>query len=323
MREGTGIGRAVWLEERRSGIGGTDAAAILGQSKYRTALDVWLEKTRDPARQEKALTGAMDWGTRLEAPIADAYADRTGRTLWNPEGLVRHPEHPFIIGSPDRLVEGERRGVEIKTAGHFAAADFGEPGTDEVPLGYLVQCVHYMAITGFDAWDLAVLIGGQDFRVYTIRRDVELEQRILARLVDWWHTHVVAGERPPLDATDSTTEYLSRRYPRSTGEALLPATQDAEVWARRLSLARTARKDAELEEVLAENNLKDLIGDAAGIDGRHWKATWRSPKPRVSVDWEAVARDLCLDTNILAGYADKHAKESAPSRRFLFTTKGV
>jgi putative phage-type endonuclease len=331
--DGNGVGRAVWLEQRKQGIGGTDAAAILGLSKFSGALDVWMDKV-SMARSPKDTTPAMRWGQLLEEPIAQAYAEATGRVLYEKgDQVLQHPLHPMLIGTPDRLVYGEERGFEAKTASPFAASDWGEPGTDQVPAAYLIQCCHYMAITGFPAWDLGVLIGGSDFRIYTIRRDLELEQMVTSRLVEWWERHVVQGERPPIDGTEAAARYLAARYPVHM-ENIRAAEPEDEERARRLADVRLAMTAMEDEEALLVNTFKDRIGDVAGILGEGWKATWRTAKGRQVVDWEGIARQLAGElaasdsrtpeqaadavVAMLADLGQVHMKEGAPVRRFVF-----
>lgn len=262
------------LDLRRVGIGGTDAAAILGLSPWATPLDVWLRKrglAKDQPQSE-----AMYWGAALEPVVADRFAKDTGKTLWTPEQVYHHPQHDFLIGMPDRLVVGENVGLEIKTANAFSASKWGDPGTDAVPVQYLVQCAHYMAVLGFPTWYLAVLIGGSDYRVYVIRRDLQVENDIIARLCEWWQRHMIGGEQPEIPGGKSADEWLRDRFPRHELPELVESVPDAERWASEL---RRAQKDAEAAEArvsAAKNNLKALIGEAAGMRGAGWFATWKA-----------------------------------------------
>lgn len=313
------IGRALWLEDRRKGIGGTDAAAILGLSPYATALDVWLQK-RDEAAP-KPQSEAMWWGSALEDIVARRYMEKTGRKVWNPEGLFAHREHPELVGTPDRLVIGQARGLEVKTASQWADG-WGEPGTDEIPHAYIVQCHHYMAITGFPVWDVAVLIGGSDFRVYTLNRDESFEASLVEQLLAWWQRHVVEGERPPITGADSAREWLHRRFPRDT-KPLIPADPVAEAFAASLLMARQTMRDAEAVRDESENNLKAIIGEAAGIQGDGWKVSWKATKDRERVDWKKVSENLVQRYHLAASdlaLAMLQATATEPGvRRFLFT----
>ncbi len=143
-----------FLTERRTGLGGTDMAPVLRVKEHtfgRTPFSVWLEKTG--RADDKEVNEAMEWGTRLESPVADKYAEVTGRTLTNPEGVVRHKKHGCLIAHPDRYADDG--GLECKTAGTDGKA-WGPEGSPRIPEAYRVQIEHYMLVTGRPWWDLAV-----------------------------------------------------------------------------------------------------------------------------------------------------------------------
>jgi putative phage-type endonuclease len=278
-------GRERWLAERRKGIGGTDAAAILGLSKYRTAYDVWLEKRGEAPDEAPARSERLWWGRELEALIAKRYSQETGRLLLDPEKVFVHPDYPELLGTPDRLVARERRGLEIKTASTHVAEEWGAQGTDEVPPAYAAQVIHYMAVTGLPVWDIAVLVGGNDFRVYTVARNAELERAFIERLREWWQAHVVGGLRPDITGADSTTELLNRRFPREVGP-MLDADSATQRWLDALEAARAVLSTAEEKKAEAENNLKALMGEAEGIRGPRSSVTWRATRGARRIDYK-------------------------------------
>lgn len=221
--------REEWLQMRRTGLGGSDMGAILGLSPYRTPVDVWAEKTgRSPGQNE---TLQMRFGTYAEEFVAREYSARTGHEVQRFTSMLRHPVAP-LLGNVDRLVipAGAKiashrqeirtdRGLECKTASAFAsfnADDWGDEGTDLIPASYLVQCATYMALTGCTFWDLAVLFGNQEVRVYNLTRDKELEDEIIARASEWWDRHVVADVPPePVNEAD-----IKRLFPRTNGTTI-------------------------------------------------------------------------------------------------------
>ena len=315
-----GIGRALWLEERRKGIGGTDAAAILGVSKWMTPHDVWLAKLG--RLSPKPDSEAMWWGRALEDTIALRYSQRTGRQTWKPDKFLQHPRHSCLIGSPDRLIVGDRRGLEIKMANAFIArSEFGDAGTDEIPQGYLVQCLHYLSLTDFDFWDVAALLGGSDFRIYIVEHDRALTASISDRLAGWWQRHIVEGVEPEIGDSEATRQWLRESFPQDMAPPLI-ADATATGWAERLRNARALLAGLEAEEAVAMNNLKALIGEAEGMKGDGWSATWKLARGATKVDWEGLARHL----NTFAGMSDaefakmiaEHSTQQPGSRRFLF-----
>jgi putative phage-type endonuclease len=317
----TAAERAAWLEERRSGIGGTDAAAILGMSKFATPFDVYTEKMGPVEPKED--TERMFWGRALEDVIAQRYSALTGRTLLNPEKAIRHPEHPVLMGTPDRLVVGESRGVEIKNVGAESVDEWGEPGTDEVPPGYLIQSCHYLLVTGLDAWDVVPLFSGNELAVYTVHRDDEFLEKMRATLLSWWRRHVVAGIPPEVTGADSTRDMLSRRFPRDAGMTV-EATECMNAVAERLHLARIEQARAEAVRAECENQLKAFMGDGSGVVGRGWRATWRSTREVEKVDWHELATEAVAQLDKTkkfdrARFLARFTTRKPGPRRFLFT----
>jgi len=317
--------RDAWLAERKTGIGGTDAAAILGTSPWASAWDVWMSKTGKGGEVRE--TEAMWWGRELEEIIAKRYTEATGRIVYDPERLFRHPEFDCLIGTPDRLVVGEKRGLEIKTAGIYSAGDWLEPGTDQIPQHYLVQVLHYMLVTGFRVWDVAVLIGASDFRIYTVRRDDEWCASMATMLTDWWIAHVVRGAEPPMDGSDAAGAYLQSKFPRDIG-IVVDATIEADVAARALATAKATRDGAADEADRLENILKSMIGEASGIKSAlGWKATWKAGKDVERVDWRALA-EAFMDSAAFCNYIwakygnDAMVADSRIRLREEFTTRG-
>jgi putative phage-type endonuclease len=277
---------------RREGVGGSDAAAILGLSPWKSAMDVWLEKKglaeerNDPNRDF-----LLDLGTQLEPVIARCYERQTGVKLTLPFPLQwTHKKYPVLRGSPDRFVEGVSRGVELKSENQFSD-QFGEPGTDQVPYHYLVQCAHYMAVLDYDVWDVALLHGGTRFAVYTIHRDKELEASMTEQLLDWWERYIVKDVPPDVDGSGAWKVYLRKKYPVN----LLPIKQGDEETlnlVKKLEWAGVSAAACAAIEEETKNRLKLLIGEHDGIQGEFGKITWKKTKDSESVDWELTHKDF-------------------------------
>lgn len=191
--------RIDWLKGRQTGIGGSEIAAIVGLNQYKTPMQIWESKV-NPVQDEETSQPAY-WGTVLEDVVAKEYALRTGNKVQRLTKQMRHPDFDFAIANIDRAVvnpdisgnvrwkDGKLttdRILECKTANGFMAKQWGEAGTDSVPDAYLIQCQWYLGITGASVCDLAVLIGGQDFRIYTIARDDELINDLLQQGAVFW-----------------------------------------------------------------------------------------------------------------------------------------
>ncbi|MBE0568932.1 MAG: YqaJ viral recombinase family protein [Deltaproteobacteria bacterium] len=291
----TTMSRDTWLAERKKGIACSELAAILGVSPWESEMDVWSRKRNlVPDTPDNIV---FKTGRELEPLVAREYAEMEKVELIEGE-LIRHPSAP-LLGTPDRLIKGMNRGLEIKTVqSPYALDKWGEPGSDQVPLYYATQVAGYLAITGYDSWDLAALFVGSEIRVYRIQRDLELEAEILRRVSEWWTRHIINGEEPAIDGSAACSNYLSQKYQRNT-LPLIGANEEAEELLLKLFAMRDQVKSDELVLTELENKLKALIGEAEGIQGICGKALWRKNKDSEKVDWEAVARSLSAPADLI------------------------
>ena len=319
--------REDWLQARRAGLGGSDIGAILGLSPYRTPVDVWAEKTgRAPGQGE---TLQMRFGTYAEEFVAREYCAKTGHAVQRFTTMLHHASAP-ILGNVDRLVipAGQKiashrqeirtdRGLECKTASAFASFnsdEWGEEGTDQVPASYLIQCATYMALTGCSLWDLAVLFGNQEVRIFNLKRDADLESEIIARASEWWDRHVVA-DVPPEPTCEAD---IKRLYPSDNGSAVEANPKTLELIARAVELrAQIAALEAELDgdkkagSIGVIGSLKAYMGEASRIVlGADELITWKISKPSQRFDSKA------FQTAHPALYAE-FLKVGESSRRFL------
>lgn len=294
--------RADWLAARRSGIGGSDAAAVLGLSPWRTPLAVYLEKRGEGA--ESAETEPMRWGTRLEPLVRQEYADRAGEVVRVPDGLLRHPAHQWMLATIDGVTDSGRL-VEIKTA--RSAEGWGEPGTDQVPQAYLIQVQHYLAVTALPVADVAVLIGGSDYRQYEVPADRELHEMLIEQEAAFW-ARVQSGEPPePVNAADA-----ARLWGRASREQRVVATDAVAEAVARLRALKLRRAEMDAEEESARLAVMQALGEAdtlVGVDGSVL-CTWRAAKPAQRLDGAALkaARPDIYTQFLRAG---------EPSRRML------
>jgi putative phage-type endonuclease len=228
--------REAWLEERRTGIGGSDAAAALGQSPHMTALELYHIKLGTPLAPRETDDERTSFGQLMENVIAQQYARRFEVKLRRKNTIVRHPKYPWMLANVDRLIEGKRKGVEIKNVDSIAYRfndEWGEPGSDQVPTPYLLQTAHYMAALDYPEWDLAACVGGNRLEVYHIVRDRELEEMLIDGEQAFWQ-RVITGEPPELDYNHATAiGFMKRLYSGTSGETIyLPAEAEAMHYAK-------------------------------------------------------------------------------------------
>jgi putative phage-type endonuclease len=294
--------REDWLLARQRGIGGSDAAAIMGLSKWKTPLDVYLDKRGEAAPFQD--NESMLWGRALEPVIRQQYAERTGRAVHVPDGMLIHPKHDFILANLDGVTD-DGRVLEIKTA--RTGQDWGEPGTDEVPQAYLLQVQHYMAVTGFVVADVAVLVGGSDFRIYEVPADTELQTLIVEQETEFWTRVLTGNPPPPVSYADAVA-----RFRKHTPGETVTATAEVQDAIAALINAQSCIKVAKAEEEQAKAFIAAFMGPAeilVNLDG-NTLATWKTAKPAKSIDAKALQE----------GYPDiyhLYLKPGEASRRFL------
>lgn len=287
------MNRDHFLKERMRGIGGSDAPAILGLSARKTPLEVYLEKRGELAPEPD--NDAMKMGRLLEPIVRQEYAERTGRVVVQPREMLVHPKYGFVIGHPDGIVQGEARGYEGKTA----RFDFGwgEPGTDQVPQDYVIQVQHYMLLTGLPVFDVGVLIGGQEFRLYEVPADRELQEMILDAEASFW-PRVAGGEPPEPDFHKPHALRAVQALYRGTNGATLTATEHHErirlVMEDAMERARTAEAAAEGAKAML---LWDM-GDAAMLKFADGKVLRRKPTKRKAYTVDAIEY---MDSRIVKG----------------------
>jgi putative phage-type endonuclease len=245
--------------ERRSWIGGSEAATSINLDPYRQPYDLWQEKlglVAPFAGNELTL-----WGKLHEPAMRQQYAERTQRVLRLPEGNIIHPAHRFMACHPDGVTD-DRRLYEGKTSRY--GDGFGEEGTDQVPQQYLIQCQHNMAVTGLPVADLAVLIGGSEFRLYEIPADRELQQLIIDGEAHFWD-YVMRQTTPPIDlAREDAIRCLQKMYVGTSGE-VLTAKADAVVLRQELEAAAEAEKAATTAKNAAKAGLLKIMQEASSI----------------------------------------------------------
>lgn len=278
-----------WHDRRRTYIGGSDAAAVIGASRWGSRLSVYLDKVGEGA--PRVQTNRMEWGNRLEAAIADWYAEREKRTVWK-VGFRRHPEHRFVGGEPDRITwnrEGDdTRGLEIKTADHLGD-EWGEEGSDKVPADYWTQCQHYMMLMGWPRIDLAVLVRGNEPKVFTIPADPMFQQMLVAEEERFWREHVLAHVPPEPDGSEASREALNVLYPRTNREEMVATPEMAQAMA---DLIETKAMAKGLEKAITEreNYIKAAMGVREVAVGGGFRASWSERAG--SVSWKTVAASL-------------------------------
>lgn len=220
--------------DRPFGLGGSDIAAILGISPFKTPLELWFELVGRTMSENRDLL-PLRFGQHNESFIAKEYERQTGLLTHTHPNTIFHPNHDFMFGHIDRFVSTGNesnfswkpgvpgaRILECKTASVFNRHEWGETGSAEVPAYYLLQCVWYMAIADCEDADLAALIGNNDFRIFHLKRDLELESMVIDHAQKFWTEHVLS--KSPPSASNITDASLL--YPKESKDSELEATHE-------------------------------------------------------------------------------------------------
>jgi len=316
----TELTREQWLDIRQLGIGSSDAAVAVGLSPYKCPLSLWLEKTARKAPEDISQKEAVLWGVELEPVLAQVYTKRTGYTnpCWHrstPNALVTRcagsMRYSSIPSTPSCSPTSTARWwvTPIKTASYHSAPQWEEG----VPVAYQCQVLHQLAVTGHAWAEVAVLIGGQDFRIYRIERDEEKIRDLTEREAQFWQM-VALDQQPAPDGSDDAGTALAWLFPRDDGETvdLSDSPEFNQLFGELLHL-REHKEEVELRESQIKQRLQATLGEAtAGLfaDG---KITWKRSKDRLAPDLDRLGQD---HPDLLSHYV----KPVPGSRRFTIQT---
>lgn len=284
--------RDAWLQERSKGIGGSDVATVLGLNPYKTPLSLWEEKT---GKTKSSPAGeAAYWGTTLEDVVAKEFSKRTGMKIQRVNFLLSTGENGWMRGNIDRAIVNEQIakavrvnkpekaaetglmlstdvGLECKTASVYMSEHWGDSQEAEIlagkivtehkiPLYYETQIQWYMAVTGIETFYVAVLIGGQDFRMYEVKRDQDVIDAIVSKCRDFWENHVLKDVPPaPINVDD-----VKKLYAKDSGEMTEATNEEATDIGELRNLKEQIKSLKEQEEAVA-SRLIMAIGEKTGL----------------------------------------------------------
>lgn len=272
------------LMERVNYLGGSDCSAIMGLSHWQTPLGVFMAKVfPDHDDSENRIGGkneAAYWGNKLEDKVAEAFAEETGKKVYRVKETLIHPYYDFIRANIDRRVIGEDAILECKTASSFKAKEWeGE----EIPIEYILQVQHYLAVTGKDKAYFACLIGGQKFVWKEIQRDDDLIKAIIAAEVNFWNNFVLTKEPPMVTGSERDSDLLERLYPDARPESSISLPIGYEEMITIREELQEKAKEVETKIMEIENRIMaELKDNEAGQAGKYL-VTWKN-QTRTSVD---------------------------------------
>jgi len=279
--------KAAWLDVRHTGIGGSDAASILGVSPWKSRYALWSEKSASMPPPPLTENDAMRFGTMMEPHLRRLFADVTGLQVVEDTTIYQHPEHSWMLANLDGVVLDDFTGepaavLEIKTASR------PQGWANGVPAYYRAQVIHYRAVTNPPKAYVGVLLAGSEFKVYEIDRDEAEVNNLIAAEAEFWRS--LGKDEPELDGHDSTRQALTDAFTADGSEINLdPSLSD--LFEKRAGLKQDA--DAVAEEIKAtEAAIMRALGDAEiGLLAGKKVVTWK-PQSRTTIDSKALKAEM-------------------------------
>ena len=276
---------------RAVGLGGTDIAAILGVSRFKTPFEVWAKKTGQAV--STTMSEEAEAGIYMEPFLLGRYQRVTGTRVVAPQVMFRDRREPWVIANPDGLfmtADERLAGVDAKTRSPFKRGEWGEAGSGNVPPDEWCQAQWYIEVFGSPWWHLWVSFDRRS-ELFLVPRDAAWGREARAFAAKWWQRHIIEGEMPTPITGGAAADVLRARFPDARNP-LRGATEEEEALARNYAAARDRYNAASAALEAAENALKFAIGDSEGLRGAGWSVSWRSAAGRTTTDREAVLRIL-------------------------------
>lgn len=267
------MSKSNWLKWRSKGLGGSDAACICGINKYKSPVELWMEKTGQIKPKESG--EAAYWGTILEPIVRKEFSLRSNLKVKIIKSMLQHSKYDFMLANLDGVVIDPECGeciFEAKTASVFKSDQWKD---DNIPQEYMLQIQHYMAVTGYNKTYIAVLIGGNQFKYKVVERDDELINMLIKLEEDFWE-HVVTNTPPPMDGSEASKELLNKLYPLSNAKTQIILPDESINLINQYELSKDKEKEAcEMKEE-AVNKLKIMLGDFECGNSNDRTVLWKS-----------------------------------------------
>jgi len=273
-----------WLKIRKMGIGGSEAATVAGLNPWASPLNVYLDKLTDEI--EDIDNERMRVGRDLEDYVAQRFSEETGIKVRKMNQMLQHDEHDFMLANLDRVIVGEKAFLECKTTGSYGRKEWEEG----IPLHYQLQCLHYLAVTGFDYCYIACLVGNEKFIWHRIERDEETIQTLIEIEKDFWSNNILLQVPPDADGSTQYDDILKQKYPLSNGNQIELELSYAEKLTRRnelKNLIETMEKEMNQIDQSIKDNMQENEVAACG----DFKITWKS-QTRNSIDTTRLKKEL-------------------------------
>ncbi|MEH0579015.1 MULTISPECIES: YqaJ viral recombinase family protein [Streptomyces] len=266
--------RARWEEVRRTGIGGSEVAKILGLNKYQGSRHVYEEKHGRPVPMDAELSEYAEVGLEIEDFIAHLFTKRTGIPAVPTPGTLANIERPWMRSNVDRYALDPATGavvapVELKNRSAYQLGDW----EDGVPDGPALQVHWNIAVGGWPYGWAVALVGGNTLKFHRIERDDELIETLIDVCGKWFQRHVIEGFPPPADGLEATKDLLGRLWHVKPKDVVEVPRMKAEKLRKRRAALAAQIKDLDEQKTTVENEMRLACG-AAGVAEVEGKKAW-------------------------------------------------
>ncbi len=260
-----------WLRYRKQGLGGSDAGAVCGMNPYVSPIKVFFEKTSEDIGNTD--NEAMRIGRDLEEYVARRFTEETGLKVRKRNAILYDTEYPFMLANVDRMIVGENAGLECKTASPYLADKWKE---NEAPVHYVIQCHHYMAVTGAEAWYLAVLIMGREFKYIRIERDEEIINHLRMIETEFWNENVLKNVMPSPDGSMIADEVIKKYFSNAVPNTSIQLKEEfTEKLKRREELLQIIDKLSK-EQAQIEQEVKVYMSENELAQNENYVVSWKN-----------------------------------------------
>lgn len=261
------LSREEWLKYRKKGICGTDAGAITGFNPYVSAFSVYRDKTSDEISEFD--NEAMRQGRDMEDYVARRFMEETGKQVRRANAIYKNEKHPIMLADFDRLIVGEKAGLECKTVSPYSADKWSD---GKIPMHYQMQVQHYLAVSGYECWYIAALIFGRDFIIRKIERDEELINNLIVIEENWWKKHIVENTIPEPDGSTAYTKLLNEYYHSDRDKTVKLYGMDKTL--ERRGEIDSLIKKLNIEKEAIDQRIKINLEDASYGETEKYKISW-------------------------------------------------
>jgi putative phage-type endonuclease len=245
-----------WYSARSTGIGASEAAAACGLSRWETPHSIYCRKLGlIPPTEDN---DAIRLGRKLEPVVISEFVERTGLAVaQHPCPMYRHPEHNFMLATPDAELESGDL-LEAKSMGHFVAKALGDQGSDDIPQEIVIQCQQQLAVTCKDVCHVAVLIDGRTLRLFRVERHDKLIAKIAELEADLWER--IQRQEPPAPDWQHprTPELIRQLYGVTSGKTVELPTSVASLWVEQRDLGDEIKMLEQKREALRAQVLHEM-----------------------------------------------------------------